>query len=157
MSAAALTLGLASVSLLAAQPAFSQSRAMEAAEAQFERCVESLRTAADVDYIRCYAARYEEADSRLNARWRHLLGLIDAERYGDETQVMRDTLVHAQRDWIAFKDQACDFYLVGRQGTIAINHHLPRCRIEIVEHRIAEIEAMITNTDPAYYEGRETF
>ena len=157
MSGTSAFWSLAAAGVCAAIPATAQTEAERSAEADFERCVDSVTTYADVDYASCYAARYEEADTRLNSRWRHLLSLIDSERFAEDATAMRDTLVSAQRDWIAFKESACDFYLLGYQGTMARHHHLPRCRIDIVEHRIAEIEAMITNIDPAYYEGREAF
>ena len=63
-----------------------------------------------VEMSKCVWDAYEEADAQLNALWPAVLAGIQPEDWmpEDAAQNWKDSLIAAQRAWIAFKEEDCE-------------------------------------------------
>ncbi|WP_221555315.1 lysozyme inhibitor LprI family protein [Qipengyuania qiaonensis] len=113
---------------------------------QLESCVEQAVT--DPEFRECYGAAISAADERLNERWKRLMQLVD-ELYPDA----RAPLVAEERAWIAFKEGSCTAFYSQGFGSMHRVIAAPDCRLDIIEHRIADIEGYISWLDIDEYEN----
>ena len=127
-------MALLSVSLLLAAAALQAPSAGTGdgvGDAQYRACMEPA--VAGSDMRACGDEWLERLDARLNAEWRAVLPLIDADG--------RNVLVEEQRSWVRFKDQSCA-YLTDHYGSLAVDVQFPACRAEIIAARIAELQTL---------------
>ena len=84
------------------------------------------------DALRCEEVKLNEAERNLNSAYTHLL----AELKGSKA---RDGLVHAQREWIKFRDLDCDAKFELRPDADLRSWYPMACRREHAKQRTAQL------------------
>ena len=133
---------MAVIELLIATGAAAAPLPKPAYELAFEQCAETAVT--DPQIAACYWGAVEAADRVLNARWREM----NAKLTEDDFPGAKGKLLAEQRAWITFKESACDFYDGNGFGSMHRVMAKPQCQKEIIEHRTAQLEAIITWISP---------
>jgi uncharacterized protein YecT (DUF1311 family) len=95
----------------------------------------------------CAGKEYDAADAALNAQWKLTVAEIkrrdkDIDRSYDSQPTGYDTLLAAQRAWIAYRDQHClSASFIARGGTMA-PMLLSGCMARLTKERTAELEEL---------------
>lgn len=105
-------------------------------DSQLTLCIEESK-GTNVEYSQCYADAMQRADVRLNAAWKVALGDV-----GGRDSDAGKALVGEQRIWIAFKEQACNFYWTKDFGSLHRSIIGPACALDIVKARISQLEGI---------------
>ena len=83
----------------------------------------------------CAAKHYKEADAKLNATWKEVLGVLSRERITE--------LRVAQKAWLTFRDAHCKFEEDAYEGgSIQPMIHFS-CLQELTEQRTAQLQAIL--------------
>lgn len=132
--------------LAAATPVRAEGPLGNFLDRYFENCaVETMNTS---QLAACLEGQYRHADQELNAVWPHVLRRIDSssELPTDVRRTWRDSILKAQRAWVAYKEAEClgsapfKFY----QGTQA-NVESLACLIRQTALRLAELKDYLRN------------
>jgi uncharacterized protein YecT (DUF1311 family) len=91
---------------VAAFAANAEESAAERYGAEYQTC----RDGNTYEIVTCLSGLYKKWDERLNAAYQKLLGM-------QETPKQKTALVEAQKSWIKYRDQNCEWYETG-EGTI---------------------------------------
>ena len=83
----------------------------------------------------CATARYRAADAALNAQYRHTLGVVTKEGGAQ-------TLVAAERAWIAYRDNQCEAENALFKGGSMHGMAVTDCRVRIMRARTRELAQM---------------
>lgn len=96
----------------------------------------------------CAGKEYEVADASLNAQWKLTVAALkardaDIDRSYDTQPTHYETLLAAQRAWIAYRDQHClSESFAARGGSMAPMLH-SGCMTRLTEARTTELKALV--------------
>ena len=93
------------------------------------------RAQSQLDLDQAAGAKFRAADKALNLAYDKLLDKISS--------AGQKGLIGAQRIWIRFRDEECDFETMGSLGGSVHSMAVTVCRTRLTRARIADIEAQI--------------
>lgn len=86
----------------------------------------------DIEVRQCIRLRYEAADQRLNQVYQQIIPTLSSEE--------RALLVEAQRGWIQFRDNNCQFEVYRNRAGTGYRGFLNECLERMTKQRTAELE-----------------
>lgn len=86
----------------------------------------------DIEIKECIRLRYEAADRRLNDVYKQLVAKLSREE--------RSLLAEAQKGWIQWKENNCDFEVYGSRMGTGYRGFLNECLERMTKQRTAELE-----------------
>ena len=94
-------------------------------------------------FARCSQSIIDSEDARLNAVWRLTLASL-----GGSASERGGLLLDEQRAWIAFREAACQHWLVPGSGREAQVLHGPLCIAGVIKDRADELVATYASLSP---------
>lgn len=110
----------------------------------YDICMGQQTNGTNADWQRCGDEYLRRVDNKLNAVWKDVYKLLDSEN--EIEKAAKANLLNEQRSWIAYKDNACKYYLTNNWGRMGRTLHYYGCVGTIIEHRIDELNMIRLNT-----------
>lgn len=90
----------------------------------------------NVEYKECAHQAYQAADLRLNQVYQQVISRVKGEE--------RQRLIEAEKTWILFRDQHCDFQVYRNRGGTGYSGFLSNCLEQITKERTAQLESYLS-------------
>ena len=94
-----------------------------------------------IELNRCFDRVYRRADAELNAVYRHLAGNLGNDAEG---KVYVDLLQAAERAWVAFRDQECEFETAVTRGGSIHPMEVSICLARLTRERSKELQRQLS-------------